>query len=89
MSICKEKSEDFDFSQEETGFPLLETKHGSHETFSPVPNKALHKDFFLVLRIDLLQKAFINPPEPRGALFYDGWKHFILLQNLEPNSLPL
>ncbi len=46
MRICKEKSEDFDFSQEETGFPLLETKLGSHETFS-------HKC------INSAQKAFI------------------------------
>ncbi len=36
-----------------------------------------------------LQKAFINLPELCGAFFYDGWMHFIGLQNLNTHSLLL
>ncbi len=46
---------------------------------------------FFLQNIDSLQKAFItlfSPLELCGALFYDGWMHFIGFQKLDPHSLP-
>jgi len=48
--------------------------------------------FFLHKRIALLQKAFINPPEPCGVHVYDGWMWMEALSSAHTHwsrSLPL
>ncbi len=44
---------------------------------------------FLQKHIDSFQEAFINPSEPCDAVLYDGYMHFIGLQNLNTHLLPL